>query len=66
MRSTIDLDDKLVERARSLTGTKEIAALVHQALETLVRVESGKQLIALGGSMPEAKITPRRRNGLNK
>ena len=66
MRSTIDLDDKLVDRAKSLTGTKEIATLVQQALETLVRVEAGKRLIALGGSMPEAKITPRRRNGLNK
>ncbi|RVK63709.1 type II toxin-antitoxin system VapB family antitoxin, partial [Sinorhizobium meliloti] len=49
MRSTINLDDTLMERAKSLTGTKETAALVRQALETLVRVESGKRLIALGG-----------------
>ncbi|WP_421477137.1 type II toxin-antitoxin system VapB family antitoxin, partial [Agrobacterium tumefaciens] len=50
MRSTINIDDNLMERAKSLTGTKETAALVRQALETLVRVESGKRLIALGGS----------------
>jgi Arc/MetJ family transcription regulator len=62
MRSTINLDDTLLERARSLTGTKETAALVRQALETLVRVESGKRLIALGGSMPEAEAAPRRRS----
>ena len=61
MRSTINLDDKLMERAKSLTGTKETAALVRQALETLVRVESGRRLIALAGSMPEAEAAPRRR-----
>ena len=62
MRSTINLDDTLLERARSLTGTKETAALVRQALETLVRVESGKRLIALGGTMPDAEAAPRRRS----
>jgi len=46
MRSTINLDDNLSEKARSLTGTKETAALVRQALEALVRVETGKRLIA--------------------
>ncbi len=39
MRSTIILDDALVDKARSLS-TKETAALIRQALETLVRVES--------------------------
>ncbi|WP_377296465.1 type II toxin-antitoxin system VapB family antitoxin [Rhizobium sp. SGZ-381] len=63
MRSTINLDDQLLERARALTGTKETVALVRQALETLVRVESGKRLIALGGSMPDAEAAPRRRSG---
>lgn len=62
MRSTINLDDNLIERARSLTGTKETAALVRQALETLVQIESGKQLLALGGSMPDAEAAPRRRS----
>lgn len=61
MRSTISLDDHLLEQARALTGTKETATLVRQALETLVRVEAGKRLIALGGSMPEAEAAPRRR-----
>ena len=66
MRSTINLDDTLMERARSLTGTKETAALVRQALETLVRVESGKRLIALGGTMPDAEAAPRRRSAAAK
>ena len=62
MRSTINLDDALMDKARSLTGTRETAALVRQALETLVRVESGKRLVALGGTMPDAESTPRHRS----
>ena len=66
MRSAINLDDKLLERARPLTGTKERAALVRQALETLVRIESGKRLLALGGSMPDAGAASRRRSEASK
>ena len=66
MRSTINLDDTLMERAKSLTGTKETAALVRQARETLVRVESGKRLVALGGTRPDAEAAPRRRSAAGK
>jgi hypothetical protein len=66
MRSTVNLDDTLMERARSLTGTKETAALLRQALETLVRVESGKRLIALGGTIPDAVAAPRHRSAAVK
>jgi Arc/MetJ family transcription regulator len=66
MQSTINLDDNLIELAKCLTGTKETAALVRQALETLVRVESCKRLIALGGTMPEAEASPRRRSDVAK
>lgn len=62
MRSTINLDDGLMDRAKALTGTKETTALVRQALETLIRVESGKRLIALGGTMPDADAAPRQRS----
>ncbi|ALV29768.1 type II toxin-antitoxin system VapB family antitoxin [Pannonibacter phragmitetus] len=62
MRSTINIDDALLEKARNLTGTKETAAIVRQALETLVRIETGRRLIALGGSMPDAEAAPRRRS----
>ena len=29
MRATINIDDKLLEKAQSLTGTKEVAPLEH-------------------------------------
>lgn len=64
MRSTINIDDSLLERARSLTGTRETAALIRQALETLIRVEAGKRLVALGGTMPDAAAAPRRRSAI--
>ncbi|WP_246733690.1 MULTISPECIES: hypothetical protein [unclassified Rhizobium] len=44
-----------MEKARSLTGTKETAALVREASETLVRVQSGRRLIARGGTMPAGR-----------
>ncbi len=66
MRSTINIDDSLIEKARSLTGTKETAAIVRQALETLVRVEAGKRLVALGGTMPDAESAPRRQRNSAK
>lgn len=66
MRSTINLDDNLLEKAKSLTGTKETAALVRQALEALVRVETGKRLIALGGTMANFEAAPRRRSSVDK
>ncbi len=61
MRTTINIDDNLMEKAKSYTGTKETAAIVRQALETLVRVEAGKRLVALGGTMPKAEAAPRKR-----
>ncbi|CAM2852160.1 type II toxin-antitoxin system VapB family antitoxin [Actinomyces slackii] len=61
MRTTITLDDDLVERASELTGITERAALVRQAVSTLIRVESSRRLIALGGSDPAAEAAPRHR-----
>jgi Arc/MetJ family transcription regulator len=61
MRTTVTLDDDLVARAAELTGITEKSALLRRGLETLVRVESGRRLVALGGSDPKAAASPRRR-----
>lgn len=66
MRLTIHIDDSLIEKARNLTGTRETAAIARQALETLLRVETGKRLIALGGTMLDAEAAPRRRSAPGK
>lgn len=61
MRTTVTLDDELVERAMELTGISEKSALLRDGLETLIRVESARRLAALGGSDPKATSPHRRR-----
>ena len=61
MRLTIDVDDETLARAAALTGMDDHAALIRRALELLVRIESGRQLCALGGSDRDAVPAPRRR-----
>jgi Arc/MetJ family transcription regulator len=61
MRTTLILDDDLLERARSLTGLKEKTAMVHAGLEALIARESARRLAALGGSERELSRAPRRR-----
>jgi Arc/MetJ family transcription regulator len=63
MRTTLNLDDDLLQKAREYTGIKEKTALIHEALHRLIRVEAGKRLIALGGTMPNFKAGRRRRPG---
>jgi hypothetical protein len=62
MRTTLILDEKLLERARELTGIQEKTALVHAGLEALIAREASKRLAALGGTQPKAAPIPRRRS----
>lgn len=60
MRTTLALDDDLVATAQKLTGVKEKAPLIREALKALIARESARRLARLGGSEPTA-IAPRRR-----
>jgi Arc/MetJ family transcription regulator len=62
MRTTVTIDDELFARAAELTGVTERSALLRDALETLVRVESARRLAALGGQDRKASGAPRRRS----
>jgi Arc/MetJ family transcription regulator len=62
MRTTLIIDDQLLEKARQLSGLKEKTAIVHAGLEALITRESARRLAALGGSEPNLKATPRRRS----
>lgn len=62
MRTTINLDDQLLEEARRLTGLDERTALVHLGLKALIERESAKRLARLGGTEPELRAVPRRRS----
>lgn len=61
MRLTIDVDDETLARAIALTGFEDRAAVIQHALELLARIESGRQLCALGASDRDAVAAPRRR-----
>ena len=61
MRSTLNIDDHLVEEARRLTGIKEKTALVRAGLEALIAREVGRRLAALGGTQPDFEAAPRER-----
>ena len=62
MRTTIALDDDLLEKAQLLTGTTERTALVREALKALIQRESAKRLALLGGSEPALGDVPRRQS----
>jgi Arc/MetJ family transcription regulator len=63
MRTTIALDDELIETAQAYTGVNEKSALVREALKALIERESARRLARLGGSEPELADVPRRRVG---
>lgn len=59
-RTTLILDENLLETAGRLTGIDEKTALVRAGLEALVARESARRLAALGGTEPDFKDVPRR------
>lgn len=52
MRTNIVLDDKLVERAKKLTGIKTKREVVHEALRLLILLNEQGEVRALRGKMP--------------
>ncbi|HHN65693.1 MAG TPA: type II toxin-antitoxin system VapB family antitoxin [Nitrospirae bacterium] len=61
MRTTLNIEDELLEKATKLTGVKEKTALIRRALEALIALESSKRLAKLGGTKKKLKPIPRRR-----
>ena len=61
MRTTLILNDELLEKARRLTGLKQKTAMVHAGLEALVARESARRLAVLGGSEKRLRLARRRR-----
>jgi hypothetical protein len=61
-RTTLLIDEKLLERARELSGVKEKTALIHAGLEALIAREAARRLAALGGTQPKLASIRRRRS----
>lgn len=62
MRTTLNIDDNLLQQARTLSGLQEKSALVREGLKALIERESARRLARLGGSEPQLKPIPRRRD----
>lgn len=62
MRTTINLDEQLLEEAHRVTGTSERTALIHEGLRALIARESARRLARLGGTQPQLKAPRRRRS----
>ena len=65
MRTTLNIEDKLIDSASELTGIKEKTTLVKLGLEALIAREAGKRLAKLGGTEIGLKNIPRRRSPEN-
>lgn len=61
MRTTLNIEDKLLEKASMLTGIKEKTLLVKMGLEALIRMENYRRLAKLGGSEKKLEEIKRRR-----
>jgi Arc/MetJ family transcription regulator len=62
MRTTLNIENELIEKASRLTGIKEKTSLVRLGLEALIAKESSKRLAKLGGSEKGLKSISRRRS----
>ena len=61
MRTTLNLDDRLLEEAADYAGLKEKTALLHEGLRALIQREAAARLAALGGKDAKAAAAPRRK-----
>ena len=62
MRTTLNLDEELIETARELTGIQEKTELIHRGLRELIQREAARALARMGGTAPNMKDIPRRRS----
>ncbi len=62
MKTTLNIEDKLLDRASKLTGIKEKTSLVRLGLEALISMESSKRLANLGGTEKKLDVIRRRRS----
>ena len=65
MRTTLNIDDDLLQNAQALYGIKEKTALVREGLKALIERESARRLARLGGSEPQLERIPRRQSDIN-
>ncbi len=61
MRTTLNIEDALMDQATKITGIKEKTTLVKLGLEALIARESARRLAKLGGTQRQLQTIPRRK-----
>jgi len=61
MRTTLNIEDNLIDKATKITGIKEKTTLVKLGLEALIAREGARRLAKLGGTQKQLKEIPRRK-----
>ena len=61
MRTTLNIEDNLIEKASKITGINEKTTLVKLGLEALIARESARRLAKLGGTQKQLQEIPRRK-----
>ncbi len=63
MRTTVTIEDELLDEAMALAepGT-ERSELFREGIKAFIRQQASRRLAALGGSVPDMGLAPRRRD----
>ena len=61
MRTTLNINDDILQEASRLTGIKEKTALVMMGLKTLIAKEAARRLAHLGGTQKLLRPIRRKR-----
>ena len=62
MRTTLDLNEELVELAKKMTKIKTKTDLIHEGLKSLIADAAQRELANLGGTEKKLKPIPRRKS----
>lgn len=63
MRTTVNIDDELLDKATKLAGPMDRTTILSEGLKALIERESARRLARLGGTQSALKSAPRRRTG---
>ena len=65
MRTTVTIDDALYAKAVEMAdASMDKSDIFREAIQLFIRVQAGKRLAALGGSVPDMQDIPRQRTEL--
>ena len=64
MRTTLNIDDDLLEQASQLSGLREKTAVVREGLRALIERERARRLAKLSATEPQVESIPRRRRSV--